>query len=165
MLLLHVPGQGLQGGLGSQGIGVVIGGAHLRGHRRGQGLGQLRLYVPNLVQLAPVHDGVVEHRLHRGVQRLGPVQHAQDRPGGVQAPVPQADQQVLDHGGVLGVALDHAQGVLGAVDADAQRHHAQVIGEVHPVDHQRHQVQPRQVASQQLGQGGLGGGHEPPAHR
>ena len=94
-----------------------------------------------------MHDGVVEHGLHRGVQRLGPVEHAQDGPGGVQAPVPQADQQVLDDRGVLGVALHHAQGVLGPVDADAQGHHAQVVGEVHPVDHQRHQVEPDRSAA------------------
>jgi len=34
-----------------------------------------------------------------------------------------------------GVTLDHAQRVLGAVDADPERHHAQVPGEVHTIDH------------------------------
>jgi hypothetical protein len=41
--------------------------------------------------------------------------------------------------------------VLGAVDADAQRHHAEVVGEVHAVDHQRHQVETGQVSSQHGG--------------
>ena len=52
-----------------------------------------------------------------------------------------------------------------AVGVDAQRDHAAVLGEVHPVDHQRHQVQPGQVRAQQLGQCGLGGLDEAPRHR
>ena len=43
--------------------------------------------------------------------------------------------------------------------------HAGVLAEVHPVDHQRHQVQPGQVRGQQLGQRGLGRRDEPPRHR
>jgi len=46
--------------------------------------------------------------------------------------------------------------MLGAVDADTQSHNAQVLTEVHAVDHQRHQVQPGQVGCEQLGQRGLG---------
>ena len=72
-----------------------------------------------------MHDGMVEHRLDRRRQCLGAVEHAQDRPGGVEAPVAQVDQQVVDHRGVLGVTLHHAERVLGPVDADARGHHAQ----------------------------------------
>jgi hypothetical protein len=50
--------------------------------------------------------------------------------------------------------------MLAAVDADAQRYHAQVLTEVHAVDHQRHQVQPVQRRGEQLAQRGLGGGDE-----
>ena len=55
--------------------------------------------------------------------------------------------------------------MLDAVDADAQRDHAQMLTEVHPVDHQRHQVQLAQRRGEQLGQRGLGRGHEPARHR
>jgi hypothetical protein len=52
--------------------------------------------------------------------------------------------------------------VAGAVDADPEGDHAGVLTEVHPIDHQRHQVQPRQVHGHQLGQRGLGRRDEPP---
>lgn len=73
------------------------------------------------MELATADDRVVEHRLHRGHQRLGPVQHAQDGAGGVESTVPQADEQIHDDGGVLGVALHHAERVLGAVDMAISR--------------------------------------------
>ena len=57
------------------------------------------------------------------------------------------------------------QRMLGPVDADAQRDHAQMVGEMDPVDHDRHQVQPGQVRGQQVGQRGLGRRHELPRHR
>ena len=53
------------------------------------------------------------------------------------------------------------QGMLGPVDTDTQCHDAQVLAEVDPVDHQRHQVQLPQWCGEQLGQGGLGHRHEP----
>ena len=80
----------------------------------------------------------------------------QDRSGRVQAPAPQVGQESGHHGGVLGAALDQAERMFGPVDADPQRHHAQVLTEVDTVDHQRHQVQVTQRCGQQLGQGGLG---------
>lgn len=55
--------------------------------------------------------------------------------------------------------------VLDAVDVDAQCHHAAVIGEVHPVDHQRHQIHAREVRRHQLGQSGLGRHDEPARDR
>jgi len=51
--------------------------------------------------------------------------------------------------------------MLGPVDTDTQCHDAQVLAEVDPVDHQRHQVQLPQWCGEQLGQGGLGHRHEP----
>ena len=84
---------------------------------------------------------MVEHGLDAGDERLGPVEHAQDRPGRVQAPVAQVGQQIAHDGGVLGVALGQAERVFGAVDADPQGDDAEMIGEVHTVDHERHQVE------------------------
>ena len=55
--------------------------------------------------------------------------------------------------------------MLGAVDADAQRDDAGVLGEVHPVDHQHHEVHCGQIRAHQLGQGVLGSRDEPPRHR
>jgi len=58
-------------------------------------------------------------------------------------PIPPAASASVrrDYRGVLGGSLGQPKRVLGAVDADAQRDHAQVLAEVHPIDHQRDQVQ------------------------
>jgi hypothetical protein len=117
------------------------------------------------VQLTPSDHRAVEHVEHGAAQRLGAVEHHQDRSGDVQAALAQPDDQLGDQRGVLGRALDQRQWVLRPVDADAQGHHAAVLAEVHPVDHQPHQVQLRQVLGQQLGQRGLGGGDEPARDR
>jgi hypothetical protein len=53
------------------------------------------------VELAALDDRMVEHVLDRAAQRLGAVDHDQDRPGDVQPAVAQPDQQVGHHGGVL----------------------------------------------------------------
>ena len=42
---------------------------------------------------------------------------------------------------VFAVCLDQGQHVLVAVEADAQRDDAHVLANVHPVKHQRHQVE------------------------
>jgi hypothetical protein len=55
--------------------------------------------------------------------------------------------------------------MLGPVQVDAEGDHAGVLAEVDPVDHQAHQVQPGQVAGEQLGQGGVGHGHKPAGDR
>jgi len=47
-----------------------------------------------------------------------------------------------------------------AGDADPERHDAAVLGEVHPVDHERHQVERGQVRGKQLSQCMLGHRHE-----
>jgi hypothetical protein len=67
------------------------------------------------VELAALDDRVVEHVGDRAAQRLGAVDHDQDRPSGVQATVAQPSQQVGDHGGVLSGALDQPQRDLGPV--------------------------------------------------
>jgi hypothetical protein len=61
-----------------------------------------------------------------------------------------------NQGRVLGGALHQYQRALDAVDFDAQRDPAARLDEMHPVDHQRHHIQPGQVLGQQLGQRGLG---------
>ena len=98
-------------------------------------------------------------------QRLGTVDHAQDRPGHIQTTLAQPDQQLTGQGGVLGGALHQRQRVLGPVQGDAQGDHAGVLAKVDPVDQQADQVQPGQVTGQQLGQGGVGHGHKPPGDR
>jgi len=83
----------------------------------------------------------------------------------VQAALAQPDQQLAHQRGVLGRALDQRQRVLDPVDIDTQRDHAAVLTEVHPIDHQRHQIQPGHISGQQLGQGRFGGRDEPARHR
>ena len=61
------------------------------------------------MELAALDDGVVEHVVDGTAQRAGAVDHDQDRPGSVQAALPQPDQQVGHHGGVLGRALGQRQ--------------------------------------------------------
>jgi hypothetical protein len=100
------------------------------------------------VELAALDHRVVEHRPDPRRQRLGAVEDAQDRAGRVQAPVPEVSEQITHDGGVLGVALGQTEGVLGPVDADPQRHDAEMIGEVDAVDHQRHQVELGQVGGE-----------------
>jgi hypothetical protein len=112
--------------------------------------------------VAALQDRAVEHLAHTGGQRLGPVEHRQDRAGGVQPTLAQVNEQPADQGGVLGRPFGQRERVLGPVAVDAQRNHAAVLGEVHPVDHERHQVQAREVGGQQLGQRGLGGLDESP---
>ena len=79
--------------------------------------------------------------------------------------VAEVDDQVGDEGGVLRGSFDQAEGMLGPVDPDAEGDDAQVPGEVDAVDHQRHQIEARQVRGQQLGERRLGRGHEPARHR
>ena len=104
---------------------------------------------------------MVEHLGHGAAQRLGAIDHDQQRAGDVQPAVAQADQQVGDHGGVLGGAFGQGERDLGAVQGDPQRDHTAVVGHPDPVHQQRHQVQGRQLLSEQLSQGVLGAGHEP----
>ena len=162
---LEFLGEGFELRLGHDRRLGVIGLAHPLGHRRGQVIRQLVGHVPDLVQLTPTDHRVIEHAHHGRAQRLAAVDTDEDRPCGVQAPITQPGQQISDHAGVLRRALGQPQRMLRAVDADAQRHHAQVLAEVHPVDHQRDQVQVTQRLGEQLAQRGLGRGDEPAADR
>jgi hypothetical protein len=84
-------------------------------------------------------DRVVEHCGHCGLQRLG---HSMKTRIGLLVSRPRfarTGQQILPDGGVLGVALDHGQRMLGAVDADPERDQAHVLTKLHPVEHQRGQ--------------------------
>lgn len=73
-------------------------------------------------------------------------------------------QQIGDHPGVLGGPGDQPDGMLVASVVDRQRHHAQMLGEPDPVDHQRRDIQLRQVRRQQPLEGATGRGHEPARH-
>jgi hypothetical protein len=75
-------------------------------------LWQLAADVSKLVLLASGDHGMVEHVQDRAAQRLGAVQHAQDRPGDIQATLAQPDQQLAGQGGVLGGASTSARGCL-----------------------------------------------------
>jgi hypothetical protein len=77
----------------------------------------------------------------------------------------QVHQQAGDQGGVLGVALDDSQGVLGPLDVDAQCHYAGMTCEMDPVDHERHQVDAGQVDAHEVIESDLGGRHEAPGDR
>ena len=101
------------------------------------------------MELAATDHRMLEHPHHRGAQRFAAVDADEDRPGRVQTAIPQPGQQVGDHASVLCAALCQPERMLGAIDPDPERHHAQVITEVHPVDHQRDQVQPGQVGGEQ----------------
>jgi hypothetical protein len=165
MGLVELPGEGEQLGLGVQGGGGVVGGAHAVLDRAAESLGQPVTNIPQLVQLAPGEHGMVEQVGYGAAERLGAIQHAQDRSADIQATLAQPSEQLAGQGGVLGGPLDQGQRVLGPVDGDAEGDHAGVLTVVDPVDHEADQVELGQVGGQQLGQRGLGHGHEPAGDR
>jgi hypothetical protein len=93
--------QCLQLGLGDQRVGVVVGATHPLGDGGGHRVGQPVRDVAELVELAALDHRVVEHLEHHAAQRLGAVDHHQDRPGHLQPTLAQPDQQVTRHRGVL----------------------------------------------------------------
>ena len=157
--------QRLQVALAGKRIGVAIGGAHAALDDRGHVLGQVAPDVADLVLFAPSDHRVVEDGLDRRWERGGPVDDEQRRLGHVQAPVTQPHEEALHDRRVLGVALHEGEGVLGPVDVDAERNHAQMLGKRDPVDHDRHQVELGEVGRHELGERRLGHGHEPARHR
>jgi hypothetical protein len=82
------------------------------------------------MELAALHDRVVEHVADRAAPRLGTVDHHQDGPGDLQPAVAQPGQQVADDLGVLGRALGQSEGDLGPIDGDAEGDHTAMLG--HP---------------------------------
>ena len=125
----------------------------------------MALHVSDLVLLAPGQHRVVEHGGDRRRQRLGAVEDEQRGLGDVESPLAQAREQSLHHRRVLGVAFHEGEGVLGPVDADAHGHDAQMLGEVDPVDHDRHQVELREVRRHELCQCRFCRCHEAARHR
>ena len=91
---------------------MVLGATHPLGDGRGHRVGQPVTDVAELVELAALDDRVVEHVEHRAAQRLGAVDHHQDRPGDLKATLAQPHQQVTDDGGVLGGAFGQGEGDL-----------------------------------------------------
>ena len=85
---VQLPGQGLQVGLGDQRVGLVVGGPHPPGDGRGHRVGQPVADIAELVELAALADRIVEHIQDRAAQGLGAVEHDQQRPGHLQAPLP-----------------------------------------------------------------------------
>jgi hypothetical protein len=65
----------------------VVNGPHPLGHGGGDGVGEPVGHIAQLPQLAALNDGVVEHVGDRTAQRLGAVQHHQQRPGRVESTV------------------------------------------------------------------------------
>jgi len=110
---------------------------------------------------APLDERLAaEHRADRLVQGIAAVDNEQDPFGGVQAPLGKVTDQPGAHRLVLGGALHHPEGDLGAVGGNAQRADQQVLA--HPKAVQEHH-QPAPVvqrACQQLGQPLCGRGHK-----
>jgi len=85
--LVQLTGQSLQLRLGEQRTVGVVGRAHLVADRPAQVLRELVLNVPDLVQLTPSDDRVVED-VHDGfAQGAAAIEYDQDRPGDVQSAV------------------------------------------------------------------------------
>jgi len=98
-------------------------------------IGQLVGDVAQLVPLTALDNRVIEDAHHGGPQGLAAIDPDEDRPCGVQATLTQPGQQIGDHAGVLRRTLTQPERMLRAVDANAQRDHAQVLTDMHPVDH------------------------------
>jgi hypothetical protein len=162
---VQLPCQRLQFRLGHQRVGQVVGATHPLGDGGGHRVGQPVTEVAELVELAALDDRVVEHLGDGAAQRLGAVDHHQDRSGDLKATLAQPNQQVADDSGVLGGALGQGKRDLGAVDGDAEGDHAGVLSHPDAVHHDRDQVQAGQLLSEQLGQGVLGLGDEPARDR
>jgi hypothetical protein len=109
---VQLTGERLKVGLGEQWVRVVVGGPHPLGHRRGNRIGKPVGDGTELMELAALDDGVVEHVAHRTSQRLGAVDHHQDGLGHLQPAVAQPGQQVGHRRGVLGGASASPSGTL-----------------------------------------------------
>jgi hypothetical protein len=109
-------------------------------------LGQVLEHVSLLVPDAPVDEGALaEHRPDRLAQRLGAIDHEQDRLLGIQASVDEVRQQRGGDGGVLGAALPQPERELYAFGGDSQRHHVGAALDLDSVDHhhrQAHVIEP-----------------------
>jgi hypothetical protein len=162
---LELVGQGEQLAFGLHCRLRAVGGPQVPLDHAAQLLGQPVSHVVDLVLLTALDDGLTEDVCDGSAQGLGAIDDDEDPFGDVKSAFAQAHQQVFCQGGVLGRALDQGERMLNARDFDAQSHHPTVLGDVHAVDHQGHQVELAQRAGQKLGQGGLGGTDEAPRDR
>jgi hypothetical protein len=154
---LQLAGELFQLSFGTKGVVVVVDRPHLLRHGLSQGFRQFRLDIPDLVQLATMDHRVVEDRFHGTCEGLGAVDDDEDRPCHLESAIAKPDEEVLDDSRVLGVALCDRERVLSARDVDPHRHDTDVVAEVHAVDHERHEVELREVTGQQLAKSVLGG--------
>jgi hypothetical protein len=129
-------------------------------------LGELVADVPGLVHDAPLDRGVVtDHRPDRPRQRLGAVDHAQDRLIEPQPAFLEIGQQRRDGGRVLGRAFPQPERDLRPIDRDPERDDVAALVQLDPVDHQRDQLQPVEPAGEELGKRGPGAADELPRDR
>src|SRR6266487_3794646 len=163
--LVQLAGQLGQQSLGLDRRGGVVGLAHPPLGDGAQPFGQLVPDIFDLVLLTSLDERLAGDVPDGAREGLGAIEDGEDGPGDIQAALAQPGDQVGDQGGVLGRAFLDGQRVLGPLNVDAERDDAGVLAEVHPVGHERDQVQPIQPAGHQLLQRGLSRGHEPAGHR
>jgi hypothetical protein len=93
------------------------------------------------VPAAPLDERLAaEHRADRLVQGLAAVDDEQDPFGGVQAPLGKVSHQPGAHRLVLGGALGHPEGDLGAISGHAQRADQQVLAHPEAVQEHHHEA-------------------------
>ena len=110
----------------------------------GQQVGDVSL----LVAVAAMHQGVLAEDLaDRLGERLGAVDHEEDRLLGVQAAVDQVGQQRAREGGVLGRALPEPERDLDALGGDPERDHVRALGDLQAVEHHRRQAHVLETAA------------------
>ena len=110
-----------------------------------------------LVAMTAMHQRVLaEHVLDRAPQRLGAVDHEQDRLLWVEAAVDEIGQQGACQRGVLGRPLPQPERDLDAVGRDAERHDVRALGDLDAVEHHHRQAHVLQAAAHQLAKRGAG---------
>ena len=90
------------------------------------------------------------------LQRLGAVDHEQDRLLGIKAAVDEVGQQRPGERGVLGRALPEPERDLDALGGDPERDDVRAIGDLEAVEHHHRQAHVVQPAAHQLPQRGAG---------
>ncbi len=103
--------------------------------------------------MAAVHQRVLaEDVLDRASERLGAVDHEQDRLLGIEAAVDEVGQQRPRERGVFGRAFPEPERDLDPVARDPERDDVRAIGDLQPVEHQHRQAHVVQPAPHQLAQ-------------
>ena len=110
-----------------------------------------------LVAMAAMHQRVLaEDVLDRPPQRLGAVDHEQDRLLWVEAAVDEIGQQGACQRGVLGRPLPQPERDLDAVGRDAERHDVRALRDLDAVEHHHRQAHVLKATTHQLGERGAG---------